>query len=153
VVELLRRRSIPTTATSTPKPAPDAALGRYLDAQRARETQAALADHFAGEYARALEHANSHERYGAAIALAEAYEEARSLAQIELDLMVAANVIVVSDCAERQMDIQDSSESDEVFGLSAHYVRSAAHWRFVAELEQAIHLQEIRANQWRVDSV
>jgi len=153
VVELLRSRSIPSTATSAPKPAPDAALGRYLDAQRARETQAALADHFAGEYARALEGASSQERYGAAIALAEAYEEAGSLAQLELDLMVAAKVIGVSDCTERQVDMQDSSESDEVFGLPADYVRAAAHWRYVAELEQAIHLQEIRGNQWRADSV
>jgi hypothetical protein len=145
--------SKPSTATSTREPTSDAALGRYLDAQRARETQAALADHFAGEYARALEGANSQERYAAAIAISEAYEEAGSLTQIELDLMVAANVIAVSDCTERQMDIQDSSEGDEMFGLPGDYVRAAAHWRYVAEIEQAIHLQETQGNLWRADGV
>jgi hypothetical protein len=99
--------SIPSTATSARKPKPDAALGRYLDAKRAREGQAALADQFAGEYARALEDADSQERHAAAVIVAEAYEEARSLAQVELDLMVAAKVIRVSDRAERQMDIQE----------------------------------------------
>jgi hypothetical protein len=154
VVELLRTGSTTkNTATSAQKPTPDPALGRYLDAQRARETQAALADHLAGEYARALEGADSQERYAAAIAIAEAYEEARSLTQIELDLMVSAKVIGVSDCTERQMDIQDSSESDESFGLPADYVRAAAHWRYVAEMEQAIHLQELRGNLWRADGV
>jgi hypothetical protein len=151
VVELLRTRSIPTTSTSAQKPTPDPALGRYLYTQRARETQAALADHLAGEYARALEGANSQERYAAAIAIAEAYEEARSLTQIELDLMVAAKVIGVSDSTERQMDIQDSSERDEMFGLPGDYVRATAHWRHVAEIEQAIHLQETRGKLWRPD--
>jgi hypothetical protein len=112
-----------------------------------------LADHFAGEYARARAGANSQERYAAAIATAEAYEEARSLTQIELDLMVAAKVIGVSDCSERQTDIQDPSEGDEMFGLPGDYVRAAAHWRYVAEMEQAIHLQEIRGKLWRADSL
>jgi hypothetical protein len=151
VVELLRTRSIPTTSTSAQKPTPDPALGRYLDAQRARETQAALADRFASDYARALDGANSQERCVAALAIAEAYEEARSLIQIELDLMVAAKVIGVSDCTEHQMDIQDSSERDGTFGHPRDYVRAAAHWRNVAEVEQAIHLQESRGKLWRAD--
>jgi hypothetical protein len=44
--------------------------------------------------------------------------------------MVAANVIGVSDRTERQMDIQDFSESDEDLDPSADYVRAAAHWRY-----------------------
>jgi hypothetical protein len=152
VVELLKTGSIASTGYSAQQPMPDPALGRYLDAQRARETQAALADHLAGEYARALEDVNSKERYAAAIATAVAYEEACSLSQIELDLMVAAKVIGVPDCPERQMDIQDSSEGDEMFGLPGDYVRAAAHWRYVAEMEQAIYLQEIRGKLWGADS-
>lgn len=128
-------------------------MRRFRDARRARQAQAELADQFAGEYVEVLVGAQSQERRAAAVIVAEAYEEARFLAQIELDLMVAAKVIGVSDCTERQVDMQDSSESDEVFGLPADYVRAAAHWRYVAELEQAIHLQEIRGNQWRADSV
>jgi hypothetical protein len=151
VVELLRTGSIPTTSTSAQKPTLDPALEKYLDAQRARETQAALADRFAGDYARALDGANSQERYAAAIAIAEAYEEACSLTQIELDLRVAAKVIGVSDCTERQIDIQDPSERDEMFGHPRDYVRAAVHWRNVAEVEQAIHLQETRGKLWRAD--
>jgi transposase len=124
VVELLGIPSITSTATSERRPKPDPALGRYLDAQRARETQAALADRFAGEYARALEGANSEERHAAAVMVAEAYDEARSLTQIELDLMVAAKVIRIPGCTEREMDIQDSIEG---------YVQAAVHWRQVAE--------------------
>jgi len=56
--------------------------------------------------------------------VAEAYDEARSLTQIELALMVAAKVIRIPDCTEREMDIQDSIEG---------YVQAAAHWRDVAE--------------------
>jgi hypothetical protein len=153
VVELLKTGPIVSTATNAQKPTPDPALESYLDAQRARETQAALADHLAGEYARALEDVNSKERYAAAIATAVAYEEARSLTQIELDLMVAAKFIGVADCPECQMDIQNSSERDEVFGLLGDYVRAAAHWRYVAGIERAIHLQEIRGKLWRADSL
>jgi transposase len=59
--------------------------------------------------------------------VAEAYDDARSLTQIELDLMVAAKVIRIPDCTEREMDIQDSNEG---------YVQAAAHWRDVAEKSQ-----------------
>jgi hypothetical protein len=76
--------------------------------------------------------------------VAEAYEEARSLTQIELDLMVAAKLIRIPDCTEREMDIHDSNEG---------YVQAAARWRDVAEIEQAIYLQETRSNLWRADSV
>jgi hypothetical protein len=145
--------SIPSTATSARKPKPDAALGRYLDAKRAREGQAALADQFAGEYARALEDANSQERHAAAVIVAEAYEEARSLTQVELDLMVAAKVIRVSDRTECQMDIQSSSEGDEMFGLAGDYVQAAAHWRNVAEIEQASICRTPGATYGRADTV
>ena len=47
--------------------------------------------------AEVLEGANSQERYAAAAIVAEAYDEARSLNQIELELMVAENVIRIAD--------------------------------------------------------
>ena len=47
--------------------------------------------------AEVLEGANSQERYAAAVIVAEAYDEARSLNQIELELMVAENVIRIAD--------------------------------------------------------
>ncbi len=46
---------------------------------------------------------------------------------IELDLMVAAKVIRISDCTECELDIHDSNEV---------YVQAAAHWRDVAEKSQ-----------------
>jgi hypothetical protein len=107
----------------------------------------------AGEYARALEGANSQERHAGAVLVAEAYEEICSLTQIELDLMVAAKVIRRSDLTERQMDIQDSIDDHEMFGLPEHYVQAATRWRNIAEFQKAIHLQEIRANQWRAEGV
>ena len=154
VFELLMKGSIPVAAMSACRPEPYAALRRYLDAQRARETQAALADQFAGEYARALEGANSQERHAAAIIVAEAYEEARSLTQIELDLMVAAKVIRVSGRTEEcKMGIQGSSEGDEMFGLAGHYVQAAAHWRNVAESEQVSICGTPGATSGRADGV
>jgi hypothetical protein len=153
VFELLMQGSKPTAVVNARRPESDAALRRYLDARRAREAQTALADEFAGEYARTLEGANSQERHAAAVLVAEAYEEACSLTQIELDLMVAAKVIRGPDSMERQMDIQDSIEGDEMFGLAEHYVQAAAHWRNIAEFEKAIHLLESRAKQWRVEGV
>jgi transposase len=59
--------------------------------------------------------------------VAEAYDEARSMTAIELNLMVAAKVIRISDCTECEMDIYDSNEV---------YVQAAAHWRDVAEKSQ-----------------
>lgn len=59
--------------------------------------------------------------------VAEAYDEARSLTEIELDLMVAAKVIRISDCTEHEMDIHDFNEG---------YVQAAAHWGEVAEKSQ-----------------
>ena len=85
--------SVPTAVISARHPESDEALRRYLDARRARETQIALADEFAGEYTRALEGAKSQERQAAAVLIAETHEEACSLIQIELDLMVAAKFI------------------------------------------------------------
>jgi hypothetical protein len=54
VVELLAKTSIPSTATRECCPELDEALGRFREAQRARETQAELADRFASEYVDAL---------------------------------------------------------------------------------------------------
>jgi hypothetical protein len=153
VFELLMKGCKPTAVVSARRPESDAALRRYLDARRARERQTALADELAGEYARALKGANSQERHAAAVLVAEAYEEICSLTQIELDLTVAAKVIRHSDSTERQMDIQDRIEGDEMFGLPEHYVQAAALWRNIAEFEKAIYLQETRANQWRVEGV
>ena len=76
--------------------------------------------------------------------VAEAYDEARSLTQIELDLMAAAKVIRISDCTDCEMDIHDSNEG---------YVQAAAHWRDVAEKEQVIHLEDTHGNPWGADSV
>jgi Arc/MetJ family transcription regulator len=156
VFEMLMKGSKPTAVVSACRPELEAALRRYLDARRARETQTALADEMTAEFARALEGANSQERHAAAELVAEAYEKICSLTQIELDLMVAAKVIRRSDFTERQMDIQDSIEGDEMFGLPERYVQdvqAAADWRNIAEFEKAIHFQETRANQWRVEGV
>ena len=153
VFELLMKGCKPTAVVSPRRPESDGALRRYLDARRARETQTALADELAGEYARALEGANSQERHAGAVLVAEAYEEICSLTQIELDLMVAAKVIRRYDLTERQMDIQDSIDDHEMFGLPEHYVQAATRWRNIAEFQKAIHLQEIRANQWRAEGV
>ena len=67
--------------------------------------------------------------------VAEAYDEARSLTEIELDLMVAAKVIRISDCTECEMDIHDSNEG---------YVQAAAHWRDVAEKSQILALKHFQ---------
>ena len=42
-----------------------------------------------------------------AITIAEAYDEARSLTQIELDLMVAEMIIRIPDYEDREKDIQN----------------------------------------------
>ena len=68
--------------------------------------------------------------------VAEAYDEARSLTQIELDLMVAAKVIRISDSTECEMDIHASNEV---------YVQAAAHWRDVAEKSQIQALNPFQA--------
>ena len=127
VFELLMKGSKPTAVVS-PNAVQNkyAALRRYLHARRARETQTALADEMTGEYARALEGVNSQERHAAAELVAEAYEKICSLTQIELDLMVAAKVIRRSDSTERQMDIQDSIEGDEMFGLPERISRCSS---------------------------
>jgi hypothetical protein len=131
----------------------DEALGRYRDARRARQDQAELADQFASEYVETLVGANSLERHAAAVVVAEEYEEARSLAQIELDLMVAAKVTRVSDRTERQMDIQDSSVGHGMLGVPGDYVQAAAHWRNVAETERQSIGKTPGATDRRADSV
>jgi hypothetical protein len=115
--------------------------------------QAELADQFASEYVEVLVGADGQERHAAAVCVAEAYEEARSLAEIEFDLMVAAKVIRASDPAERQIDIQDSSVGDEVLGVPGDYVQAAAHWRNVAEIEQVSIGKTPGATDCRADNV
>jgi hypothetical protein len=137
VVELLAEVSIPSTANSERCRELDEALGRFLDAQRARERQAELADQFAGEYVDVLVGANSQERYAAAITIAEAYDEARSLTQIELDLMVAEMIIRIPDYEDREKDIQNSQKEYESFGIPENFIKAAARWRQVAEFERS----------------
>jgi hypothetical protein len=150
VVELLGVELVRRAAPIDRCPASDEAVGRYRDARRARQNQAEQADQFASEYVEVLVGANSQERHAAAIVVAEAYEEARSLAEIELDLM--AKVIRVSDRAERQMDIQDSSVGDEILGVPGDYVQAAAHWRDVAEIEQSSIATTPGSNNGRANS-
>lgn len=135
VVELLTKTSIPSTATSERCPELDEALGRFLDAQRARETQAELADQFAREYVEVVVGANSQERHAAAITIAEAYDEARSLTQIELDLMVAEMIIRIPDDGDREKDLQVSYEEYETFRIPEDFIQAAARWRQVADFE------------------
>ena len=137
MVELLARTSIPSTATSERCPELDEALGRFLDARRARHTQAELADQFASEYVEVLVDANSQERHAAAITIAEAYDEARSLAQIELDLMMAEMIIRIPDDWEREKDLHVSYEEYETFGIPEDFIQAAARWRQVAEFERS----------------
>ena len=110
-------------------------MRRFRDARRPRQNQAELADQFVGEYVEVLVGAQSQERHAAAVIVAEAYEEARFLAQIELDLMMGAKVIRDSDRADRPMDIH-SSLGDRTVRPLGDYVKAAAHWRNVAEIEQ-----------------
>jgi hypothetical protein len=153
VVELLGVALVRSAAPIDRCPESDEALRRYRDARRARQNQAELADQFAGEYVEVLGGASSQELHAAAVVVAEAYEEARSLAQIELDLMVAAKVTRVSDRTERQMDIQDSSVGDEILGVPGDYVQAAAHWRNVAETERVSVGETPGATDGRADTV
>jgi hypothetical protein len=137
VVELLAAASILSTANSERCPELDEALERFLDAQRARERQAELADQFAREYVDVLVGANSHERYAAAITIAEAYDEAHSLTQIELELMVAEMIIRIPDYGDREKDLQVSHEEYESFGIPEDFIQAAARWRQVAEFERS----------------
>jgi sugar phosphate isomerase/epimerase len=151
VVELLGVELVRSAAPIDRCPESDEALRRYRDARRARQNQAELADQFASEYVVVLVGANSQERHAAAVIVAEAYEEARSLAQIELDLM--AKVLRVSDRADRQMDIHDSGVGDEIRGAPGDYVQPAAHWREVAGIEQVSIGKTPGSNNGRADSV
>jgi hypothetical protein len=117
----------------------DEALRRYRDARRARQDQAELADQFASEYAEVLVGANSQERHAAAIIVAEAYDEARSLAQIELKLMAVAEMIVrIPDCEKSEGDLRG-------------FVQAGARWRQVAEFETSRSLEQgpTKRDGWR----
>jgi hypothetical protein len=135
VVELLGISSISSAATSQRCPELDEALRRFLDAQRARETQAELAHHLASKFVR--EHANSQERHAAAITIAGAYDRALSLTQAELDLMVAEMIIRIPDFGERKRELQHSYEEYETFGIPRDYIEAAARWRRVVEYERS----------------
>jgi hypothetical protein len=137
VVELLAKTSIPSTATSERCPELDEALRRYLDARIARGSQVELADQFASEYVEVLVDANSQERHAAALTIAEAYDEARSLTQIELDLMMAEMIIRIPDYGEREKALQVSYEEYETFRIPGDFIQAAARWRQVAEFERS----------------
>ena len=135
VVELLGISPKSGAATIERCPELDAALRRFLDAQRERETQAELAHQLASKFVRVP--ANSQERHAAAITIAGAYDRARSLTQAELDLMVAEMIIRIPDYEERKRELQYSYEEYETFGIPRDYIQAAARWRQVVEFERA----------------
>jgi hypothetical protein len=135
VIELLGKPSLSTVATSERCPELDEALRRFLDAQRARETQAEQAHQLASKFVRV--DANSRERHAAAITIAGAYDKARSLTQTELDLMVAEMMIRIPDYGERKKELQFSYEEYENFGIPGDYIQAAARWRQVVEFERS----------------
>jgi hypothetical protein len=134
VVELLGISSRSGAATSARCPELDEALRRFLDAQRARETQAELAHELASKFVRV--HASSQERHAAAATIARAYDRARSLAQTELDLMAAEMIIRIPDYRQRKKELQYSYEEYENFGIPRDYIQAAARWRQVVEFER-----------------
>jgi hypothetical protein len=135
VVELLGIPSKSSTSTSERCPELDEALRRFLDAQRARETQAEQAHQLASKFVRV--HANSLERHATAITIVGAYEKARSLTQTELDLMVAEMIIRIPDYDERKKELQYSYEEYQNFGIPGDYIRAAARWHQVVEFERS----------------
>ena len=135
VIELLGKPSLSTAATSERCPELDEALRRFLEAQRAREVQSEQAHQLASKFVRV--DANSHERHAAAKTIAGAYDKARSLTQIELDLMVAEMIIRIRDCAVRKKELQVSYEEYETFGIPGDYIQAAARWRRVVEFERS----------------
>jgi hypothetical protein len=135
VIELLGKPSVSTAATSERCRELDEALRRFLEAQRARETQAEQAHHLASKFVRV--DANSQERRAAAKTIAGAYDKARSLTQIELDLMVAEMIVRIPDYAERKRELQFSYEEYESFGIPGDYIQAAARWRGVVEFERS----------------
>ena len=135
VVELLGISSISSAATSERCPELDEALRRFLDAQRARETEAEEAHQLASKFVRV--DANSQERHEVAITIAETYDTAHSLTQTELDLMVAEMTIRIPDDLERKRELQYSYQEYESFGIPGDYLQAAARWRQVAEFERS----------------
>ena len=121
VVELLGIPSKSVAPTIERCPELDAALRRFLDAQRERETQAELAHQLASKFVRV--HANSQERHAAAITIAGAYDRARSLTQTELDLIAAEMIIRIPDHRQRMKELQYSYEEYENFGIPRDYIQ------------------------------
>jgi hypothetical protein len=136
VVELLGISSTSGAASKERCPELDEALRRFLDAQRARETQAELAHQLASKFVRV--HASGEERHAAAIIIAGAYDRARSLTQTELDLMLAEMTIRIPDYGERKRELQYSYEEYENFGVPRDYIQAAARWRQVVEFERRL---------------
>ncbi len=65
---------------------------------------------------------------------------------------MAANVNRISDSMELQMAFKIPSRVMKCsVSLEIIFKLAAAHWRDVAEIEKAIHLQETRTNLWRAD--
>jgi hypothetical protein len=110
-------------------------MRRFLEAQRARAAQAERADQLASGYVRVP--ADGQERHAAAIAIARAYEKARSLTLTELDLMVAEMIIRIPNFRERREQLRYSYKEYENFGIPGEYVQAAARWREVAEVERS----------------
>jgi hypothetical protein len=135
VIELLGKPSVSTAANGERSRELDEVLRRFLEAQRARETQAEQAHHLASKFVRV--DANSQERRAAAKTIAGAYDKARSLTQTELDLMVAEMIIRIPDYAERKRELQFSCEEYESFGIPGDYIQAAARWRRVVEFERS----------------
>ncbi len=126
----------PSTAKSVRTPESEVAMQRFVEAQDARAAQAEVADEGARSFIETLGDASNHVRSRAALAIAESYEEARALTLREMELMVAEMTARIPDYRERQMDITRSNQGYDLAGLPQRFVRAAAEWRRIAELER-----------------
>ena len=126
----------PSTAKSVHTPESEAAMQRFLEAQDARAAQAEAADEGARSFIETLGDASSDVRCQAALAIAESYEEARSLTLREMELMVAEMTARIPDNGERQMDVTRSYQGYDLAGLPLRFIRAAAEWRKIAEFER-----------------
>jgi hypothetical protein len=126
----------PSTAKSVRTPESEVAMQRFVEAQDARAAQAEVADEGARSFIETLGDASNHVRSRAALAIAESYEEARALTLREMELMVAEMTARIPDYRERQMDITRSYQGYDLAGLPQRFVRAAAEWRRIAELER-----------------
>jgi len=135
-VENFAKMFEPSTARSVHTPESKAAMQRFLEAQDARAAQAVAADEGVRLFMEMLGDARSDVRSWAALAIAEGYEEARSLTLREMELMLIEMTARIPDYGERQKDITRSYEGYEMAGLPRRFVRAAAEWRAIAEFER-----------------